>query len=218
MPEGARTPSPARPAQPAPRALQLSAKATALILDFEGLSHPGQWPGHASGITIGHGYDLGYCSRDQLLSDWGGKLPADVLTRLREVVGLTGVRAKNRAPELADIRIARKAADDVFLARSVPRMLTETRLAFPGVEKLPADAAGALVSLVYNRGGVMVDKPGQDNRREMRAIRDECAKPRPNLRFVATQLRSMKRLWEGKNLNGLIRRREAEAVLVESCV
>lgn len=210
MPEGNRQP-------PAPKpALQLSPKAAALILEFEGFSHPGQWPGGASGITIGHGYDLGYCSRDQFVGDWGGKLTAAVLNRLIEVIGLTGIRAKNRAPLLADIRITKKAAGDVFLARSVPRMLTDTQLAFPGIDKLPADAAGALVSLVYNRGGAMVDRPGTDNRREMRAIRDECARAKPNLQQIAAQLRSMKRLWQGQGMAGLVRRREAEAVLVES--
>lgn len=210
MPEGTRQP-PARPP------LQLSPKAQALILSFEGLDQPGRWPGHASGISLGHGYDLGYCSRDQFLADWGGRLPPEALNRLAEAIGLTGVRAKNRAPQFADIRITKKMADDVFVARSVPRMLHATQLAFPGVERLPADAAGALVSLVYNRGGAMVDKPGQDNRREMRAIRDECARAKADLRLLAAQLRSMKRLWEGKGVDGLIRRREAEAQLVESC-
>lgn len=211
MPEGNR--------QPATRAaLQLSPAAQALILSFEGLDQPGRWPGHASGITLGHGYDLGYCSRDQFLADWGGQLRPETLARLVEAIGLTGQRAKNRAPQFADIRISKKMADQIFVARSVPRMLHEAQLAFPGVERLPADAAGALVSLVYNRGGSMVDKAGQDNRREMRAIRDQCARPRTDLRFIAAQLRSMKRLWIGKGVDGLIRRREAEAQLVESCL
>jgi GH24 family phage-related lysozyme (muramidase) len=50
----------------------------------------------------------------------------------------------------------------------------------------------------------------------MRAIRE--AVPRQDLREIAAQLRSMKRLWVGMGLQGLIDRREAEAVLVESCI
>ena len=88
--------------------------------------------------------------------------------------------------------------------------------AFPGLEKLPADAQGALVSLVYNRGTSMVDKPGEDRRKEMRAIRD--AVEEQDLQEIADQLRSMKRLWAGKGLDGLLARREAEAELVESTI
>ncbi|MES2885312.1 MAG: hypothetical protein V4709_10935 [Pseudomonadota bacterium] len=198
--------------------LTLSPKAQQLILDFEGFSHPGQWPGKDSGITVGHGYDLGYCTKDQFLADWGERLPAPTVQRLLPVIGLTGIRAKNRAPLLSDLRIPKKAAAEVFTLRSVPRMVSDTLLAFPGVDKLPADAAGALVSLVYNRGGSMKDKPGSDNRREMRAIRDECAKAKPALKAMAGQIRSMKRLWQGQGVDGLLRRREAEAVLLEGAV
>jgi GH24 family phage-related lysozyme (muramidase) len=38
------------------------------------------------------------------------------------------------------------------------------------------------------------------------------------LKKIATQLRLMKRLWVGKNLGGLLKRRDAEADLVESCI
>jgi GH24 family phage-related lysozyme (muramidase) len=34
---------------------------------------------------------------------------------------------------------------------------------------------------------------------------------------IAAQLRSMKRIWEGKGLDGLLERRDAEASLVASC-
>lgn len=33
--------------------------------------------------------------------------------------------------------------------------------------------------------------------------------------YVAQQIRSMKRIWEGKNLGGLLKRRDKEADLVE---
>ena len=61
-----------------------------------------------------------------------------------------------------------------------------------------------------------------DRRREMREIRDAIARtdlqmPRM-LETIAASIESMIRLWVGKRLNGLIRRRKAEAALVRSCI
>lgn len=198
--------------------MHLSARAEALVLAFEGCSLAPEWPGLRSGITIGHGYDLGYCSAERFLADWGARLDDAAVQRLLAVIGLSGIRARNRVAALAGIHVPAAAAAEVFRLRSVPRMLLDTQHAFPGVERLPADAGGALVSLVYNRGGSMIDRPGQDNRREMRVIRDLCAQPLPALQPIADALRSMKRLWEGKGMAGLLNRREAEAALVESCL
>ncbi len=85
-------------------------------------------------------------------------------------------------------------------------------MTFPGIAELPPDAQGALVSLVFNRGTSMEG----DRRAEMRAIRD--AVPSSDLQEIADQLRSMKRLWINKGLDGLLRRREEEAKLIESCI
>src|SRR5262249_40302876 len=98
-----------------------------------------------------------------------------------------------------------------------PAAQKQTEAAFPGVDALPADAQGALVSLIYNRGPRMTDRdPKVQDRREMRAIRDAVLAG--DLKTIAAQLRSMKRLWEGKGLGGLLKRRDAEADLVESCI
>lgn len=196
----------------------LSDKARDLILSCEDLDQPGQWPGGESGITIGIGYDLGFATPDQFRSDWGPCLSEGDCNALIGVIGLKGAAAKERASALKAIVIKRADAGRVFMERSVPKAQKETAAAFPGVDKLPADAQGALVSLVYNRGGGMGQegKPSWDARREMRAIRDAVA--RGDLKEIAAQLRSMKRLWEGKGLGGLVKRRDLEADLVESCV
>src|SRR5690349_17254159 len=91
-----------------------------LILDAEGLNQPGKWPGAKSGITIGIGYDLGYVTVDHFESDWGEYLTANPRERLKAVVGLTGIRAKNRAPGLADIRVRRGDSEEVFTERVLP--------------------------------------------------------------------------------------------------
>lgn len=196
--------------------MAISVAARDLILEMEGFSAKPDWPGGQSGVTLGFGYDLGYVTVDQFESDWGELVRRDALPRLSAVVGLRGQRARNRVGTLSDIRITRKAAEQVFGARTMPLYELRTAQAFPGVEALPEDARGALVSLVYNRGTSMVDHSPEDRRREMRAIRAAVAAS--DLAEIAAQLRSMKRLWEGKGLAGLMARREEEAELVESAI
>ena len=196
--------------------MAVNGKALRLILDAEGMNQPGAWPGGASGITIGIGYDLGYVTVDQFESDWGEFLAAAVRGRLKAVVGFVGLKAKNRAASCADIKVRRADAEEIFRKRMIPRYEFLAMQAFPGLDGLPPEVQGALVSLVYNRGASMVDKPGEDRRREMRAIRD--AVEEEDLQEIADQLRSMKRLWVGKGLDGLLARREAEARLVESAI
>ena len=189
----------------------LSEKARELLLSHEGFSQPSEWPGGQSGVTIGIGYDLGQCSADQFKQEWGDLLDAATIERLCRTIGLSGDDAKAAAKQLGDVKIPIAAGQKVFFERSVPRYQERTAKAFPGLEKLPADAQGALVSLVYNRGTSFKG----DSRREMRAIRDLV--PQCDLKNIAAQIRSMKRLWEGKGLSGLIRRREDEAALIEQC-
>jgi GH24 family phage-related lysozyme (muramidase) len=190
----------------------LTDKAKKLIMDFEGLNQPYKWPGGDSGITLGIGYDLGYVTVDQFESDWGPYFTADQLKRLKDAVGKRGIAARNRAAQLQDIKIKRKDAETVFIERNLPLYAFKTEMAFPGITELPPDAQGALVSLVFNRGTSMEG----DRRSEMRAIRDAVAMG--DLQEIADQLRSMKRLWVGKGLDGLLVRREEEAKLVESCM
>jgi GH24 family phage-related lysozyme (muramidase) len=194
----------------------MSERALKLIVDFEGLNQPGKWPGGASGITLGYGYDLGHVTASQFRADWAGCFSADHARRLARCIGCTGAAARHLATSVADIRCTAADSRRVLVAVSLPVYLARTRQAFPGFDVLPLDVQGALVSLVYNRGARMADSPGTDNRREMRAIRDLVA--RGLVVGIAEQLRSMKRLWEGKGLDGLIRRREAEAQLVESAI
>jgi GH24 family phage-related lysozyme (muramidase) len=194
----------------------LSERALKLIVDFEGLNQPGRWPGGASGITLGYGYDLGHVTPAQFAADWAACFTAEQMARLRRAIGKTGAAARALAASLADIRCAPADARRVLVGASLPVYVARTRRAFPGFDVLPLDVQGALVSLVYNRGTRMTDSPGTNDRREMRAIRGLVAGGM--VAGIAEQLRLMKRLWVGKGLDGLLRRRDAEAALVESAI
>ena len=190
----------------------LTQNALNLIFEYEGLDQPGQWPGGNSGVTIGIGYDLGYVTKDQFESDWKDCLSDGDCQTLAAVIGIKGLDAKTKASSLTHIKITNDQARRVFTERSVPQYQKQTATAFPGVDNLPADAQGALVSLVYNRGTSM----NGDSRKEMRAVRN--AVPKGDLQEIANQIRAMKRLWENSSVSGLVKRREAEAQLVESCI
>ena len=187
-------------------------KAKRLILSFEGLDQPYKWPRGDSGISIGRGYDLGYVTASEFAADWADYLPNNHIERLKKVCGLKGESARRVATKFIDIWVSPESADAVFELNMLPKHMWRTIVAFPGVEELPADAQGALVSLVYNRGPAMEG----DRRMEMRTIRD--AVKVGDLVTIVKQLRYMKRLWVDKGLDGLLRRRDAEAALVESCI
>ena len=189
-----------------------------LILDFEvsggepyydkHLQSP-IWPGAASGVTIGVGYDLGYNSTATINSDWGQHLDAGVLNRLLTTAGKTGQAAKAVLSSVKDVKVPWPAAFAVFQAVTIPKFTALARKAFPGFDSLDPNCQGALVSLVFNRGASM-DGP---RRVEMRAIRDLV--PHKNYAGIAEQLRKMKRLWIGTDIEkGMSRRRDAEADLV----
>lgn len=131
--------------------------------------------------------------------------------RLASASGTTGPLARELARKLADITIEYGYARHVFDQTSVVEHWRVARRVFGQAhfDALPAPAQGALVSVVFNRGGSMAG----ERRREMRAIRDDCL-PRSDTHCVATQLRAMTRIWTGTDIEaGMRRRRYAEAEL-----
>lgn len=172
------------------------------------------WPGGASGVTIGVGYDLGYNDLAQFTKDWKGIISDSDYNRLATTLGKTGDTAKAAIASVKDIEIQWEAALDVFKKSTLPRFISLTSKSFPGSEKLKPDAFGALVSLVFNRGG----SASGDSRREMLNIKNAIASNKPDIyNFIANEIQSMKRLWVGKGLDGLLRRRDEEAAMVRSC-
>ena len=166
------------------------------------------WPGGMSGVTIGIGYDLGMTPKAQIRSDWKSHLSESELAALLAVQGVTGVAVKRLLRRVARIVIPFAVAEEVFYLETLPHFAARTRAAFPGVAKLPPDAQGAMLSLVYNRGASLLGEP----RREMAEIAKLLRSPKPDLDAVARQFDSMKRLWP--DMKGLRDRRQREAEVI----
>lgn len=198
----------------------LSPKALKLILDYEVGGGEGYynrylkrpcWPKGASGVTVGIGYDLGYNSTTQFQEDWGGVINDSDFNRLRKCLGFKGSIANSKLSSVRDIEVPWDSALNVFKKNTIPRFIKLTLKAFPEADKLHPDAFGALVSIVFNRGSSLKGS----RRAEMARIRDLV--PSKNYSAIAQEIRDMKRIWRGKGLDGLLRRRDKEASLVDSC-
>lgn len=196
--------------------LSVSDEAVKLIVEYETggkayyekrLKSP-TWPGGASGVTIGLGYDVGYNSRSQVLTDWKA-LPEGSRNALASAAGVKGIAAKPKASVLKWIIVPWKTAEDVFKTNTMPRFGKLTNSAFPGITGTHPHVQGAMLSIVFNRGASMTGS----SRSEMRDIR--AAVQRGNVKSIPSSIRKMKRLWVNRSLDGLLRRREAEARLVE---
>jgi hypothetical protein len=177
------------------------------------LTHP-TWPGGYSGMTLGIGIDCGYYTKEELTNMFSFLNPKQ-LEAVKNATGKVGEQGKayvnsNEVKE-ANITVNWDQAIKIFDTVTWPKYARLTEQAFPGVDHLCDNAYGALVSLVFNRGTAM----SGDSRLEMRNIR--VLVPKKDYKGIATELRKMKRLWEGKGLDGLVARREAEARLVETC-
>ena len=199
--------------------LTLSPPGQKLILDHEvgggapyynrHLLHP-TWPGGASGITIGVGYDLGYNTPAQVARDWSA-LPPGTLRQLQGCCGIKGSVVRLKLPALRHLVIPWSAALAVYQKSTIPRFARATHDAYPGVHTLHPHIQSALLSWVFNRGPGI--DPRSDRDREKRAIRS-AVPARPQA--LPAQFRASKRLWTGRNLPGLLRRREDEALLIEA--
>lgn len=203
--------------------IDISAAAYALILQYEvgggeayynkELKHP-SYPGGESGVTIGIGYDLGYNTASQFATDWKAILDSNSYDRLVPHLGKKSSAAKAAVSSVKDITIPWPSAQSVFKGNTLPRFISETVRAFPGAQTLHPDAFGALVSLVFNRGGSV----SGSSRVEMLNIKNAIACNQSDIyKYIASQIIAMKRLWVGKGLDGLLTRRDDEAKLIKSC-
>lgn len=168
-----------------------------------------EWPGEASGPTVGVGYDCGYCTKDECRTDWTGIVPDATVATLLTAVGCKGpsgqsfVRAHGKS-----VTITWEQAEKQFRDRELPKWEARVLRALPNAELLQPDSFGALVSLAYNRG-VGGFTAQSDRFMEMRTIRSLMVTK--SFAKIPLEIRGMKRLWN----NGLVARREQEALLFE---
>lgn len=171
------------------------------------------WPQGASGPTIGIGVDCAYYTPQELRKIFNF-LPENQIELIVKASGKTGQQGKEYTKILrkSNITVNWDDAIKIFEKLTWPKFTKLAEKTFPGLEELCDNAYGAIVSLVFNRGTSL----NGDSRLEMRNIKNLV--PKKNYKGIARELRKMKRIWEGKGLDGLLERREAEAKLVETCI
>ena len=156
-----------------------------------------------------------------LSAEWNAHPQRDYLL---PAIGLTRQQAKDMAQDLQFVYTSYGLASEVFNETTVVNYYRIAARSFgTAFVDAPDNVRGALVSLVYNRGGAMgadtpflldVPKNKRDSRWEMRVIRDVCL-PHEDWACVARYIREMKRLWPVATMKGLHLRRDAEADLAE---
>jgi hypothetical protein len=171
------------------------------------------WPQGASGPTIGIGVDCAYYSAQELKKIFNF-LPQHQIELIAKASGKTGEQGKEYTKILRknNIVVSWDDAIKIFEKLTWPKFTKLAERTFPGLNELCDNAYGAIVSLVFNRGTSL----NGDSRLEMRNIKPLVEKK--NYKGIARELRKMKRIWQGRGLDGLLERREAEAKLVESCI
>lgn len=167
------------------------------------------WPGGASGPTALVGIDIGYYSVTEVNDIFKPLTSSDELERIQGGRGKKGEEAKEYVAKLKNISFTWDEAIQVFELFTLPKFTKLTERVFPGVNELAPDAQAAILSLVFNRGASTKGA----TRIEMAEIKKLISSKDYNA--IATQIKSMKRLW-GKG-SGLLGRRDREAALVAGC-
>jgi len=175
------------------------------------------YPGFASGITLGVGYDLRFARARDFQALWGSYLSPAVMAELAQDIGRAGTKKRAQALKAQNIEIPFKIAWRIFVDDTLPRFYSQTEAIYPSLPSLPLLCASALVSIVFNRGSSL----NGASRVEMRAIRDLLAladnptfhkqKRKMILADVEDEIVAMQRLWGPAS--GLYLRRQAEANL-----
>jgi GH24 family phage-related lysozyme (muramidase) len=162
---------------------------------------------------LGIGVDCGYYTPAELEKLFNF-LPKDQLEIVKGASGKTGQAGKEYTQKYKNsgIVVPWDQALNMFNELIWTKFAKLAEKAFPGLDQLCDDAYGAIVSLVFNRGSSLTG----DSRLEMRNIRDLI--PKKDYKGIAKEFRKMKRIWQGKGLDGLLARRDAEAKLVETCI
>lgn len=170
------------------------------------------WPRGQSGITMGIGADLGYMTHKEFDQYFSKYFTKEQNQRIKELIGLKGELAKLVLPKVKDIQLSWSDASAAFVEWTLPKFWEMTLQLWPEFDKLHEKAQIALVSIVFNRGA----STKGPSRVEMANIKPLVLKK--DYRGIAAEIRKMKRLWKNKGLDGLLKRREEEAKMVETYI
>ena len=214
-------PSPPPSTEQGPVTPLVSPAAVDLIVGFEIVSKPYYakhlqgvvCPPRQSGPTRGIGWDDGHQTPRAIAAAWPDHPQLERILPASGQVGAAKCNAYRRANP--DIRTPLAMAEQVFTQTALPAYHAMTARAFRnGWDALPANAQGALVATVYNRGASMLGSGANDPRKEMRVLRDVCV-PAADVQCMAEQFLSMRRLWPANSDGGkgLQRRYTATAAL-----
>ena len=199
--------------------MRSSQRAFLMIIGFEvsdeatynRLYRPPTWPGGASGVTIGIGWDCGYATAAEISAAWSPYLTPDMIMRLCGAAGMTGARAQVETHKLRTaVSVSWTAAMAVCQNRDMPKWEGLVEKTLPNTDLLSGDSFGSLVSIAYNRGDAFTE-PGV-RELEMREIHSSMASR--NFAAIPGEIRSMQRLWP--NVPGLQSRRRQEADLFQA--
>lgn len=171
-----------------------------------------EWPGGASGVTVGIGYDIGYATPDKVAADWSKHVSPAMVAAMQKCCGIKGTSARAiLATAISQIEIPWEAAYDVFINRDIPQWtITCLKALGPNFNLMNSTCQGVLVSIAYNRGAGGFNS-STDRNREMLAIRN--AVRAKNFAAIPDYIDSMARLWVGTSVAGVAARRHREAAL-----
>lgn len=167
-----------------------------------------EWPGGASGPTVGIGYDCGYVTRPECVDDWTPYVSSETVEALLAGVGLQGTRAQAWVRQhRRDVDITWDQALAQFRGSTLPKWIERTSRALPNCEMLNPTCFGVLVSLTYNRGPSYRREGARYT--EMRNILAHMKAQKFGL--IPNEIKMMSRIWP--KTSGVHKRRFNEAKL-----
>ncbi|NBU97811.1 MAG: hypothetical protein EBS19_06305 [Spirochaetia bacterium] len=211
----------------------ISENALKLIIDFEvggGEAYYNKkakfpiWPGGASGITIGIGVDLGHIKKsdfDSIIAEYYSENESILLSKCIGFTGKVGSldsekQMKSLLETVKTCELDFQSAIEIHENFTIPLYYERTKKTFKGLDSLPDDAKGAIVSLVFNRG-TKLDGPKRIHMAKIAELvfNYDKTKDATLLSEIADTFINMAEIWKGEKIyEGIKKRRIAEANLV----
>ena len=202
---------------PTPIYAEVGPKALDLILEFEGIDQPWKRPPIASGVSLGHGFDIGYSTHQEFKDAWERHFSPSDFQRLAAAVGKKGQQAQPYADGLRGVKtVTKEMAREVFDRCTLPKWRALAAKTFPGIHSFTPNQQGVLVSLIFNRGTQM-EGSRRTEMKSIKAIISSNFSTQDKVSRIVNQILAMQRVWPSNDSSsghpGIRRRRRAEAAL-----